>query len=79
MARDPKYIIFDNGLDEYAVLFPNPIYHKVGAMASTGEIVAAGFYSYQDGRLECYGGSTGLGIRSRGEEDAKVIRRTLNL
>ena len=59
-------------------LFPNIIKHKDMAECFFGkeEIISAGFVGVGiDGKLDCYGESTSLGIHSLYEEDSEILRK----
>ena len=64
-----KYIIVktrDNG--EYPIIFPLRVTHKQMATRN-GEPISAGFVN---DRLECFGESDSLGIKSRPEDTAII-------
>lgn len=83
-----KYIVMkiNNGdtVREWPIIFPDMMVHKQVAqhighclsrhhnMKST--VIAAGSFSCFGGEVSCYGESETLGLESRGEEDAKLIK-----
>ncbi len=94
MRHQTKYFIIDTGAFILPVLFSDLANHAEVARALTGNtsnIVGAGFceLQYSDAsvidwqamspRYVCYGESTSLGIKSRGEKDAKIINKYLGV
>lgn len=77
-----KYIIYDNGLNDVPVIFPEYIGHNemVDSLVIKKEnLISAGFirfesYLSRDFKLHCYGNSQSLGIDSRGNVDTQLIR-----
>jgi hypothetical protein len=73
-----KYVVIDGFLGEIALIFPNHQNHGTFVTAAN-KVVAAGFCKiYCDGgeaKVSCFGESVSLGIKSRGEQDAKMIQR----
>ena len=76
MATGMKYVMYDrNGIDT-PILFPPMIKHDNLAMmvVPSGKLISAGFVMQVDeGRIEAYGESKSLGLKSRGREDSKII------
>lgn len=77
-----KYIITNEG----PVMFSSAMVHADVARGIGRDVLGAGFAQfYVDGDQEdddtisvrCYGESLSLGVKSRGEEDAAIIRRTM--
>lgn len=64
-----KYLIFDNGLIDYIVVFPEGVQHA--DMDGDGQAVSAGFIRInEDTKLwECYGESVSLDLASRAEDN----------
>ena len=77
-----KYVIMKGIHDEYAFVFLPAIQHKFIRVVRQ-EPIAGGFVDFEivDGKLSirCYGKSISLGLKSRGEEDEKIIRETFDL
>lgn len=67
-----KYVRKGNMIE----IFPESIPHHI--YGNKKDIQSAGFVniSSQDGKIliECYGESTSIGVASKGEEDASLIR-----
>ena len=63
--RQNKYIIFDNGLLDYIVVFPDGIQHA--DMDCDGQAISAGFIrlNQDTGLWECYGESVSLELEAR--------------
>ena len=85
MGRNPKYLIIDDPLaGEYPIIFPYFIDHgrHTGFEQDSKFIVAAGFLQItteaEKIKFSCYGESTSLKLKSRGEIDAKIIERSIN-
>lgn len=80
ISRDAKYVIFDNGLDDVPVIFPNHITHNTMAMMiGHWKPVRAGFVRVDagTGTVEAYGNSTSLRLSSDREVDSQLIRQLL--
>lgn len=73
-----KYIIVDDGLNEKPIIFSNLDQHNDIAYRLSWKPVSAGFVTMVNGQAECYGESISLNIKSRPEEDSKIINRFLN-
>lgn len=61
--RKPIVYIFSKTIGHYCFESPN--------------IIGAGFFKIEDGRVKCFGESTSLGIKSRGRLDEIVITEQL--
>ena len=73
-----KYIVVRGSDGEAPVLFPVAYYHSfVAGRLAPAEVVGAGFVRMTDAGPECYGGSSSLGIRSRGDRDTAIVRGAL--
>ncbi len=70
-----KYIIKKIGTAEYPVIFHPGIMHS--EMATSKEVVAAGFLQIYEDKVSCFGKSVSLKVESRGQVDADLIQRTL--
>lgn len=80
-----KYIIVSDGILEQEVIFSEGLTHS-DVYKYSGQIRSAGFCSprsYVNKDLDeeqivwrCWGGSESLGIKSRGEEDEKILNRS---
>lgn len=75
-----KYIVIEHpefdGL-EIPVIFPEALKHKhVAQLGRGGKVHSAGFCKIYStlGVAEAHGESEGLGLKSRGEVDAKLLR-----
>ena len=65
-TRDNHIIIFDYGIEH--------------SRFESMDIISAGFVDIYDNKVKCFGESVSLGLKSRGEEDAMLVRRwILNL
>lgn len=77
---DNKYIVDEDG--NY-MIFSNTIHHNTAQCASSRHArvpcVGAGFIGIGPNGVACWGYSESLGIKSRGDLDAEVIARRLNL
>lgn len=80
----PKYIVFDMGTLDVAVVFPELVEHSRVANSFQGwKPVGAGFFQVgvnpKTNRhfVNCYGKSVTLGLESRGKEDAREVARTI--
>ncbi len=80
----PKYIIIERGLDEIGIPFPEMIGHNdmQFMLGADTKVIGAGFFSIGVGEngvqlLSCYGESVTLKIKSRGFEDAMVLKYSL--
>jgi hypothetical protein len=73
-----KYIVFKDGSIEDIITFSELMNHNRAALALDPEsIISAGFlevYAGDDGELgvACFGESTTLHLKSRGDEDARI-------
>jgi hypothetical protein len=77
-----KYVIFRRSGTNIAVLFGGVLEHS--AIRELGTPISAGFVSLSqddigDWYVKCSGSSVSLGIASRGEEDARLIKMQLEL
>lgn len=73
-----KYIIDD--IDGFAV-FSEFVQHDRVAIPfqSYNQIVGAGFVSFVDGTVTCYGESISLRIKSRGYTDSEILAKKMDL
>ena len=76
-----KYIIIDNRL---GVIFPDFVQHvdMAAYLRHKGEVTSAGFVSYHcpdyySLNIEAHGESISLGIKSKPEEDSRLLTRML--
>lgn len=78
-----KYIILDNDLyGPRPYIFSDQDQHNVVASklkGATDEIVGAGFVTFTDKGVHCWGESVSLDIASRHELDSKIINRAFGL
>jgi len=80
-----KYIIVSDGILEQGIVFSEGLSHN-DVYKYSGQIRSAGFcspHSYVDKEWgeeqivwSCWGGSESLGMKSRGEEDEKILNRS---
>lgn len=78
MFGSTKYIVVEGEFGmESIFIFP---YHVAHADAATGrDVISAGFLSIQGGKVNCFGESISLDMKSRGEEDTFLASRALGL
>ena len=78
ISTDPKYIIFDNGLDDIAIVFPNAVQHAtIEDMMGSWAARSAGFVRIgADGQCVAHGESLSLKLKSQ-EEDSKILTKML--
>lgn len=79
---DCKYIVYDDGMLDVAILFPNHMDHSRMSMALACSPVSAGFVRIEQDPFSvvCHGDSHTLGnLSSRPEEDAEIITRMLRI
>jgi hypothetical protein len=74
-----KYIVFDTGLCDSIVLFPDVIQHRDIANGMQWPVLGAGFIQL-DANCEwhCFGKSISLNVASR-PEDTLIARRQLSI
>jgi len=75
-----KYIVLQTPEGERAFLCPSEdFYHDdLARCYEDYEVIAAGFMSVDNnGKIKCFGKSEGLNIRSRGIDDAALIRQQM--
>lgn len=87
MESGSKYIVFDDGLVDSAVIFSRHFSHDNMAMAisklgghhpESPKPISAGFVQIMDdGTIQAYGESTSLKLRSRPEIDSKIITKMI--
>lgn len=71
-----KYITAKIDGLESPFLFPDFLSHSQVARMVSGEIISAGFATHD---FRAYGESVSLNVKSRPEEDTKLIRRAFDL
>lgn len=79
MIFKSKYIITE---DNVPVIFSElaPSHAEVARALFPGlKIIGAGFCYIQDNQYVCYGESISLGVKSRGEQDSKVLNRRMGV
>jgi hypothetical protein len=77
-----KYIVIRQGHIEVPVVFSELHQHSVVASnisGSVSNVVGAGFCYISDNQYHCYGESASCNVKSRLEEDAKVLNRLLGV
>jgi hypothetical protein len=76
-----KYIIIESGPFLLPVVFSELQTHADVARALSGggqpSVVGAGFCHIDDDRYVCYGESVSLKVKSRGDEDSKLLNSYL--
>jgi hypothetical protein len=79
MNYKSKYVIIMRGNILYPVVFTDLMGHNEIAR-SNDEVVGAGFCCINDeGHYTCYGESVSLKVKSRGDEDARVLNKYLGV
>ena len=80
LTRDAKYIIFDDGLNDIPMIFPNHVQHNSMAFVlAPWTPISAGFVRINEqGAVEAYGQSIGLQLKSRPETDNKLLAKLFN-
>ena len=73
MAENPKYIIFEGPLCQEVVIFSSVMTHSNVAICIGHEVVSAGFVEFSE-HPQAYGESVSLGIKSRPEDTARILR-----
>lgn len=78
-SNDPKYIVFDDGLNDYPVVFPHFVPHDtIAAGLSPRKPINAGFVRlHPEGYAEAYGESTSLKLKSDPDVDSKLLTKML--
>jgi hypothetical protein len=82
MIRDAKYIIWDDGLTECAIVFNNHLTHADMALRLNVKPISAGFVRFesnpQDPTVEAiaFGESVSLRLKSR-REDSHILKDIL--
>lgn len=80
MSWRSKYVVIDTGSFVLPIVFSDLACHADIAHPWRGEVLGAGFcYINEEGRYTCYGESTSLKVRSRGEEDDFILNRCLGV
>ena len=81
MTDDTKYITFIKNDIEGGIIFDNILKHSdMLILYNKAFILGAGFlYFNKKGKVECYGESISLRIKSRKNLDSKTINKSLNL
>lgn len=77
-----KYIVVKQGTFEVPFVFSELSQHADVAYAVSGDVrnvVGAGFCHILDDRYVCYGESISCKIKSRLEEDTKILNRLLGV
>ena len=75
-----KYVIIDTGMAVVPIVFSDLLGHADMAVGIGGKVLGAGFcYINSDGQYTCYGESTSLRVKSRPEEDARILNRFLGV
>jgi hypothetical protein len=75
-----KYVVVEHpewdGI-QVPIIFPEILEHKYAArLGRAGKVISAGFCTVDPiaGLVEAHGESVGLGVRSRGQKDAELLR-----
>lgn len=75
--KQMKYIIVDNGSWMSPYIFHEGVQHFEMANEVPGKVTSAGFIRFTSKGLECYGDSYSLGIKSKPEEDTRLVNRLI--
>jgi hypothetical protein len=70
-----KYVIVKYDGAECPIVFSSLMHHT--HMTARENCVGAGFCHVENDLYKCYGESTSLGIKSRGEQDSDLLNRLL--
>ena len=79
MFDSAKYLIVDTGTNEAVVIFSGFLSHDVVAGRLGSPVVSAGFVDFDQDGPHCFGKSTSLDIKSRGEADNALVRLSLRM
>lgn len=80
MRNRSKYVILEFGRLQQPFIFSELSSHADVARALGGSVIAGGFcYIDQAGKYACYGESVSLKTQSRGEVDAGILNRLLDV
>ena len=76
-----KYIIIKQGPFELPFVFSDMSQHAdvARAVGSVSDVVGAGFCFIDEDRYHCYGESVSCKVKSRPEQDAKILNRFLGV
>ncbi len=74
-----KYIVVDLGGIALPFVFSELSTHSDVARALGGTVIGAGFCYIAYDKYECYGESISCRVKSRGEQDAKVLNDLLGV
>ena len=76
-SNDAKYIVFDTGLDDCPIIFPNTVTHSTVAMTFSAWMpLSAGFVKVNDdGSLTAYGESVSIKLKSNPKTDNKILAK----
>jgi hypothetical protein len=77
MISDAKYIIWDDGLAECAIVFNNHLTHADMALQLNINPISAGFVKFDGNEIMAFGESVSLQLKSR-QEDSRIIREILS-
>lgn len=72
-----KYVVFDNGLSDVPMVFPGIEKHSDIALRFNWPVLSGGFVRVVNDQVVCYGESISLNVKSRPEEDARLIQQFL--
>jgi hypothetical protein len=74
-----KYVILDQAAACIPIVFGDMITHS-DMECLGGKVIGAGFcYINEKGLYECYGESVSCKVKSRGEQDAKILNKFLGV
>jgi len=83
MSFKSKYIILETGLIPMGlpIVFSDLLTHADVArgIEYSGKVHGAGFCYVVNDRYVCYGESVSLNVKSRGEEDSKILNKLLGV
>lgn len=78
MTFKSKYIIIDTLIAMLPVVFSDLATHRDIANGVGSNVIGAGFcYINDEGKYVCYGESVSLNVKSRGDEDSKILNKFL--
>lgn len=75
MYTKAKYVVLDSC--DTVIAFPEWVQHS--EIFPAARKVSAGFFYVEDGKVIAFGESISLSLQSRGELDAKLIAKQLNI
>lgn len=77
MLFKSKYLVIELEGIPQPVVFSELTTHSDVAQALRGTVLSAGFCYIAEGLYVCYGESVSCRVKSRGDEDSKILNRLL--